>query len=102
MLRLPDVVGIELLPLEDGEPSYGVLVRARNPQRFFADLMRLVMEEWFEVSHLEALDDSAEAVLGYLLGGRAAPQPMRAALETARTGAPVGAASRPAPVEFHP
>ncbi len=102
LLRLPDVVGIELLPLEDGEPSYGVLVRARNPQRFFADLMRLVMEEWFEVSHLEALDDSAEAVLGYLLGGRAAPQPMRAALETARTGAPVGAASRPAPVEFHP
>ena len=45
-----------------------MLVRARNPQRFFRALTRLVLEEWFEVTHLEALDDSTQAVLGYLLG----------------------------------
>jgi ABC-2 type transport system ATP-binding protein len=71
LLKLPDVVGVELL--EDGaveEDVSRVLVRARNPQRFFQDLTRLVLEEWFEVRHLETLDDSAHAVLGYLLGGR--------------------------------
>jgi ABC-2 type transport system ATP-binding protein len=94
LLRLPDVVGIELLPLADGESSYGVLVRARNPQRFFADLTRLVLDEWIEVSHLQALDDSTEAVLGYLLGGgRAAQGHPGGALEPARPGAAPGVAA---------
>jgi ABC-2 type transport system ATP-binding protein len=69
LLRLPDVIGVELS--EEVRPEEGVsrvLVRARNPQRFFKDLGRLVMEEWFEVVRLETLDDSAEAVLSYLLG----------------------------------
>jgi ABC-2 type transport system ATP-binding protein len=75
LLRLEDVVGVELIEPEADGPTRGVLVRARNPQRFFADLSRLVLEEWFEVCHLEALDDSAQAVLGYLLGaGRARAQ----------------------------
>jgi ABC-2 type transport system ATP-binding protein len=70
LLRLPDVVGVELL--EDGQADdlSRVLVRARNPQRFFADLARLVLHEWYEIRHLQTLDDSAQAVLGYLLGGR--------------------------------
>ena len=71
LLKLPDVVGVEML--DDGDAGDGVsrvLVRARNPQRFFRDLSRLVLEEWYEVRHLETLDDSAQAVLGYLLGGR--------------------------------
>jgi ABC-2 type transport system ATP-binding protein len=71
LLKLPDVVGVEML--DDGEAGdevSRVLVRARNPQRFFRDLSRLVLEEWYEVRHLETLDDSAHAVLGYLLGGR--------------------------------
>jgi ABC-2 type transport system ATP-binding protein len=63
LLRLPDVVGVEL-----GET--GVVARARNPQQFFRDLTRLVLEEWFDVTHLETLDDSTHAVLEYLLGGR--------------------------------
>jgi ABC-2 type transport system ATP-binding protein len=70
VLRLPDVVGVELS--EDVRPEERVsrvLVRARNPQRFFRELGRLVVDEWFEVTHLETLDDSAEAVLSYLLGG---------------------------------
>lgn len=63
LLGLPDVVGVEL-----GEA--GVVVRARNPQQFFRDLTRLVLEEWYDVTHLETLDDSTHAVLEYLLGGR--------------------------------
>jgi hypothetical protein len=45
-----------------------VLVRTRDPQRFFRTLTSLVLEEWHEVCHLETIDDSTEAVLGYLLG----------------------------------
>jgi ABC-2 type transport system ATP-binding protein len=64
LLALPDVVGLDL---GDGDT---LVVRARNPRRFFKDLAGLVMEEDFEVRHLETLDDSAHAILGYLLGGR--------------------------------
>ncbi len=64
LLELPDVVGIEL-----GEQDT-LVVRARNPRRFFRDLSALVLEESFEVRHLETLDESAQAILGYLLGGK--------------------------------
>ncbi len=71
LLRLPDVVGVEMV--EEGgsdENVSRVLVRARNPQNFFRDLGRLVLEEWYDVCHLETLDDSAQAVLGYMLGAK--------------------------------
>jgi ABC-2 type transport system ATP-binding protein len=64
LLGLPDVVAVEME--EDGD---GVIVRARNPQRFFREFARLVLEHAYEVRRLETLDDSTEAVLGYLLGG---------------------------------
>jgi ABC-2 type transport system ATP-binding protein len=68
---LPDVVGVELLESDPARPEIGrVLVRARNPAHFFAELNRLVLEEWYDVVHLETLDDSTHAVLGYLLGGK--------------------------------
>jgi ABC-2 type transport system ATP-binding protein len=73
LLKLPDVVGVELVEEETGNGHPGparVLVRARNPQRFFPHLTRLVLEEWYEVCHLETLDDSTHAVLGYLLGAK--------------------------------
>jgi ABC-2 type transport system ATP-binding protein len=47
-----------------------LLVRARNPRRFFGEFTRLVLEENLDVRRLETLDDSAHAVLSYLLGGR--------------------------------
>jgi ABC-2 type transport system ATP-binding protein len=47
-------------------------VRVRHPGAFCRQLTRLVLEEWFEVRRLEALDESASAVLGYLLGGPSA------------------------------
>ncbi len=71
LLRLPDVVGVEVVEEDVPDADVGrVLVRARNPQRFFRDLGRLVLEEWYDVRHLETLDESAEAVLGYLLGAK--------------------------------
>jgi ABC-2 type transport system ATP-binding protein len=62
-LALPDVVGVDLTDTER------VIVRARNPRRFFRDFASLVLDEHFDVRRLETLDDSAQAILGYLLGG---------------------------------
>jgi ABC-2 type transport system ATP-binding protein len=72
LLKLRDVVGVELLAPPPDESVGPVVVRARNPQRFFQELTRLVLEEWYEIARLETLDDSTEAVLGYLLRGRSA------------------------------
>jgi ABC-2 type transport system ATP-binding protein len=72
LLKLRDVVGVELLDNQPDESVGPVLVRARNPQRFFQELTRLVLEEWYEIARLETLDDSTQAVLGYLLRGRSA------------------------------
>jgi ABC-2 type transport system ATP-binding protein len=64
LLDMPDVVGVEM------QNGSGLLVRARNPRRFFQQLTVLVLEENIDVRHLETLDDSTHAVLGYLLGKR--------------------------------
>jgi ABC-2 type transport system ATP-binding protein len=63
-----DVVGVDLEPkvLADGG---SLIVRARNPRRFFEDFGQLVLSENLNVTRLEPLDESAHAVLGYLLGG---------------------------------
>jgi ABC-2 type transport system ATP-binding protein len=68
--NLPDVVGVELMEVAGQEDVGRLLVRARSTQRFFADLNRLAVEEWHDIVHLETLDDSTHAVLGYLLGGK--------------------------------
>jgi ABC-2 type transport system ATP-binding protein len=72
LLKLRDVVGVEFLDSGSEDAVDPVLVRARNPQRFFAELTRLVLEEWYDIARLETLDDSTQAVLGYLLRGRSA------------------------------
>lgn len=67
-----DVVGIDFEPklLQREGPEVGsLIVRARNPRRFFKDFGKMVVDENLEVYRLEALDDSAHAILGYLLGG---------------------------------
>ncbi|HEY1860395.1 MAG TPA: ABC transporter ATP-binding protein [Gemmataceae bacterium] len=64
ILGLPDVEGVEI------QEAGAVVVRARNPRRFFRDFAGLVLEESLDVRRLETLDDSAQAILGYLLGGR--------------------------------
>ena len=64
LLSLSDVVGVELTD------DTRFVVQARNPRRFFSEFTRLVLEEDFSVTHVQTLDDSAHAILGYLLGGR--------------------------------
>lgn len=64
LLTLEGVVGVELA---DGD---SLIVRARNPRRFFDNFAGLVLEEHYDVRHLEILDDSAGAILGYVLGRR--------------------------------
>jgi ABC-2 type transport system ATP-binding protein len=66
LVALDEVVGVEI---GDGDT---LVVRARNPGAFFRRFTRLVVEEDLDVRRLETLDDSAHAVLGYLLGGRRA------------------------------
>ena len=70
LVNRSDVVGIDLEPkvLLDGSNG-SLIVRARNPRRFFEDFGRLVVSEELDVARLEPLDESAHAVLGYLLGG---------------------------------
>ncbi len=71
LVRSPDVVGVELEPrvlYREGNLQ-SLIVRAKNPKRFFREVTRMVVDENLNVSHLEALDDSAHAILGYLLGG---------------------------------
>lgn len=67
LLENPDVVGIDL-----GDEAGTLIVRARNPRKFFPEFGRLVIDEGLQIRRLEPLDDSAHAILGYLLGGRGA------------------------------
>jgi ABC-2 type transport system ATP-binding protein len=64
LLELEDVAGVDL---HEGDT---LVVRARNPRRFFERLTAVVLEEAFDVRHLETLDESTHAILGYLLGKR--------------------------------
>ncbi|HEV3117144.1 MAG TPA: ABC transporter ATP-binding protein, partial [Gemmataceae bacterium] len=64
LLAMPDVVGVEL-----GDQDT-LIVRAKNPRRFFGEFSGLVLEENYDIRHLETVDDSAQAILGYLLGAR--------------------------------
>src|SRR5205085_4903800 len=66
LLEFEGVVGVEL-----GDNDT-LVVQARNPRRFFRDLTALVLAEYYQVHHLEALDESAQAILGYVLGSRRA------------------------------
>jgi ABC-2 type transport system ATP-binding protein len=64
LLAVPDVESVELV--KDGA---GLVVKARHPKRFFAQFGRLVVAEQLDVRRVEPLDESAHAILGYLLGG---------------------------------
>lgn len=47
-----------------------IIVRAKNPKVFYRDLGGIIARGGYNVARLEPLDDSAHAILGYLLGGR--------------------------------
>ena len=63
--RLVDVANVLAVEWD----ATGVLVKAEQPTTFFPALGRVIVEERLAVTRLEPLDDSAHAILGYLLGG---------------------------------
>jgi ABC-2 type transport system ATP-binding protein len=65
LLACDDVVGLDRV-----DEGATLIVRARNPRRFFRKLADLVIEDNVEIRHLETLDESTRDVLSYLLGGR--------------------------------
>ncbi len=69
LLALPEVLAVDVAPKLPGEPTESVVVKARHPKRFFEEFGRLVVEHALDVRRLEPLDESAHAILGYLLGG---------------------------------
>jgi ABC-2 type transport system ATP-binding protein len=64
LIEMDDVTGLEV---RGGD---SIVVRARNSKRFFKDFAGLVLEENFDIMHVETLDDSAQAILGYVLAGQ--------------------------------
>jgi len=70
LLALPEVIAVEVdSKPQPGSQTLGVVVKARHPKRFFENFGRLVIAEQLDVRRLEPLDESAHAILGYLLGG---------------------------------
>ena len=66
VLEIPEVLAVDVDAKGDGAR---LIVKARSPKRFFAAFGRLVIEEQLDVRRVEPLDESAHAILGYLLGG---------------------------------
>lgn len=62
LLALPEVLAVDV-----GGDS--LVVKARHPKQFFEHFGRLAVEHELDVRRLEPLDESAHAILGYLLGG---------------------------------
>jgi ABC-2 type transport system ATP-binding protein len=62
LLETEGVLGVDLQP-------GGLVVRAKNPNKFFPALNKILADGNYDVQNLEPLDDSAHAILGYLLGG---------------------------------
>ena len=63
LMDLDEVVGID----RDGDY---LIVRVRHSRRFLQKLNDMVIEEDLQIRHIEPLDESANDVLGYLLGAR--------------------------------
>ena len=63
LLDMDEVVGVD-------RDERHLLVRAKNPRRFFQRLGEIVIDRMIEIRHLETLDESTHDVLGYLLGGK--------------------------------
>ncbi len=70
LLAMQEVIAVEVdRPARPGGESISLVVKAHHPKRFFERFGELVIEEQMDVHRLEPLDESAHAILGYLLGG---------------------------------
>jgi ABC-2 type transport system ATP-binding protein len=65
LLSFEGVIGVDV-PNDD---SSTLVVRAKQSQRFFREFGRLVVDDQIDIRRFEPLDDSAHAILGYVLGG---------------------------------
>jgi ABC-2 type transport system ATP-binding protein len=65
MLAIPEVLAVDVTA-KDGA---SLVVKIRNPKRFFQAFGRLAVAEELDIRRVEPLDESAHAILGYLLGG---------------------------------
>ncbi len=65
LLQTDQVATIDLPPNE----SQTLIVRVATPKRFFESFTQLIRQENIPIMRLEPLDESAHAILGYLLGG---------------------------------
>jgi ABC-2 type transport system ATP-binding protein len=63
LLEFDEVVGVD-------RTDAHLLIRARNPRKFFQKLGDIVLDRMIEIQHLETLDESTQDVLSYLLGGK--------------------------------
>ncbi len=68
LLGLPEVLAVDVAP-KLGAGVEAIVVKARNPKRFFELFGQIAVEHQLNVRQLEPLDESAHAILGYLLGG---------------------------------
>ncbi len=62
LLGLAEVVSVDL------ESEGQLVVRVRDSKSFFRKFSGLVLDENFDIEHLETLDDSTHSILEYLLG----------------------------------
>jgi ABC-2 type transport system ATP-binding protein len=65
LIVVQEVLAVDVTTRGDVE----LVVKVRHPKRFFQAFGRLVVEEELDVRRVEPLDESAHAILGYLLGG---------------------------------
>ena len=68
LLAFEVVLAVDVAPPAADGPE-GLIVKATHPPRFFERFGRLAVEHELDVRRLEPLDESAHAILGYLLGG---------------------------------
>ncbi len=69
LLHLPEVLAVDVSPPLPHETSETLVVKATHPQRFYQQFGHLVVEHGLNIRRFEPLDESAHAILGYLLGG---------------------------------
>lgn len=69
LMESSEVVGVNVMDDPFDTTKGRLLVRATNGENVLRSLSQLVIEEWFELTHLEIVDESTSAVLGYLLRG---------------------------------
>jgi ABC-2 type transport system ATP-binding protein len=64
----PEIVALQL---SEPTPALGrLLVQTGSPKEFLKVVHTLILEEWYDLTHLQTTDESTQAVLEYLLASR--------------------------------